>query len=1062
MIARPSIQLGLITFLAPALVLAQANKTPTPREPGATPQPSATQFDSTAMQALEWRNVGPFRGGRATTATGVVSNPLVYYMGATGGGVWKTEDAGTSWRNVSDGFFHTGTIGGIAVSEVDPNVIYVGTGEAPVRGQSSSYGDGVYKSTDAGRTWSHVGLENTRQISKVIIHPRNDDIVYVAAQGSRWAPTDDRGIYRSIDGGKSWKRVLFVDKSAGPGDLSMDPNNARVLYAAFWDHQRTPWQVRSGGPNSGIWKTTDGGDTWTRLTEGLPKMMGKIGVSVSGANSDRVYAVIEADEGGVFRSDDAGKNWRRTSDDRITRARAWYYTVVAADPKNADALWLINAPLLRSIDGGRTFQNVNVPHGDNHAIWINPNNPLNVINANDGGANISFNGGKTWSSQMNQPTAQFYRVEVDDRFPYSLYGGQQDNTTVVTKSRTFGPGIDRDDWAIHAGCESASFAFDPKNPRYTYATCYQGIIEEFDSETGTRRNIQAWPALGLGEPSDLQKYRFNWQAPLTSSPQDRKVLYHGGNVLFRSSDRGVTWTAISPDLTRNDKSKQGLGGTPFTNEGAGGEVYGTIFYIAPSPHDAATIWVGTDDGYLQLTRDGGKSWTNVTPKGVPEGQFNTIEVSPSDAATAYAVFTRYKLNDNAPHIYRTTDYGKSWSDLAGGLPQNYPARVVREDPKRKGLLYAGTETGAWVSFDAGARWQKLGKGMPPVPVTDLKVHDDDLAASTEGRAFWVLDDLTTLQQMSDATAKADVELFKPRRTYRTDGFTLPTEVPSLGKNPPSGAVLRYSLAQAADSTSLLKLEIVDGSGTVLRTFSSKAAPPAGPGVPPTPTLAAKKGLNQFVWDLRADAPSRVAALFTVGQPTGYRVGPGTYTARLTLGSRTVSQPFDVLNDPRIQVIAAEQQQQIAVAKAIVAKVNEIHQAVTELRSVRDQANTLATRAKEIPDGTTLGAEAKKVSAKADTIEARLVQPKIKTFQDVINFRNGLSDQYMYLQEAVEGSAGPVTRGATERGSDLDAEWAQWRAKIEVLLGTDVPALNALAAQKGVPAVIVKTKPKVAS
>jgi photosystem II stability/assembly factor-like uncharacterized protein len=1053
-----------LTLVALALVaapaLAQQKRPPLPKEPGA-PTQSPPAFDSTALQALQWRNVGPFRGGRATAVAGVPSNPLLYYMGATGGGVWKTEDGGNSWRNITDGFLNVGSIGAIAVADDDPNVIYVGTGEAPVRGQSSSFGDGMYKSTDAGRSWTHIGLEGTRQISKVIVHPRNDDLVYVAAQGSRWAPTDERGVYRSGDGGKTWKRVLFVDRSAGPSDMVMDPNNSRVIYAAFWDHQRTPWQVRSGGPHSGIWKTTDGGDSWTRLTEGLPKLMGKIGVSVSAANSDRVYAIIEADSGGLFRSDDAGKTWRRTSGDRLLRARAWYYTVVTADPKSPDVVYVINAPIVKSTDGGRTFAPISSPHGDNHALWINPSNSLNMVNANDGGANVTFNGGKTWSTQMNQPTAQFYRVEVDDRFPYRLYGGQQDNTTVVIANRNFGPGIDRDDWAIHAGCESASFAFDPKDPRYTYATCYQGIIEEYDTVTGARRNIQAWPALGLAEPSDLQKYRFNWQAPLTSSPHDRRVMYHGGNVLFRSDDRGTTWTAISPDLTRNDKAHQGLGGAPFTNEGAGGEVYNTIFYVVESPHEAGTIWVGTDDGLVQLTRDGGKTWSNVTPRGLAEGQVNAIEVSPHDAATAYVAFTRYKWNDDTPHLFRTTDYGKTWTDLAGGLPQDYPARVVREDPKRKGLLYAGTETGAWVSFDAGARWQPLGRGMPKVPVTDLKVHDDDLAASTEGRAFWVLDDLTTLEQMSEQVAKAPLHLYKPRRAYRIDGITLPTQVPDLGTNPPSGAVLRYSLGAKPDSAQALTLDIVDAAGAVVRHYTSQAPAPGGPGVPPTPALPVKAGLDQFVWDLRGETPSRVSGIFLAGQPSGYRVAAGTYTARMTLGATTVSQPIEVVDDPRIRVDPADERKQVALAKALASRVDEIHKSVVELRSVRDQANALIARVKDTPDAASVAAAAKAIVAKVDTIEGRLVEPKHKTFQDVINFRNGLSDQFIYLQDAVDGSAGPMTQGATARSAELEQQWAEWRARIDALLTKDVPALNTLAAQKGIPAIVIPPRAKVA-
>jgi photosystem II stability/assembly factor-like uncharacterized protein len=1027
------------------------------------PQSSGEAVNKEMMpyQALEWRLVGPFRGGRATCITGVSSQPMVYYMGATGGGVWKTEDAGINWHNVSDGFMKTGSVGAIAVAADDPNVVYVGMGEAPVRGQSSSFGDGIYKSTDAGKTWTHIGLENTRTISKVLIHPRNEDLVYVAAQGSRWAPTEDRGIYRSTDGGKTWKKILFVDPSTGPSDFAMDPSNPRILYAAFWDHQRTPWQVRSGGLHSGIWKSTDGGDNWTRLTEGLPKVMGKIGVSVSPANPDRVYANIEADDGGMYRSEDAGKTWHRTSEDRVIRARAWYYTVVTADPRSADVVYVINAPIEKSIDGGKTFTTLPGPHGDNHALWINPNNPLNMANANDGGANITFDGGKSWSTQMNQPTAQFYRVDVDDLFPYQLYAGQQDNTTVVIKSRSFGSGIEQSDWTIQAGCESAHFAFDPKDPRYTYATCYQGEIAEFDVKTGIERNVEEWPALGLAEPSDQEKYRFNWSTPVTTSPFDRKVLYHGGNVLFTSSDRGNTWTAISPDLTRNDKAHQGQGGAPFTNEGAGGEVYNTIYYIAPSPHEVGTIWVGTDDGLVQLTRDGGKTWTNVTPKGLAEGQTNEIEVSPFDAGAAYVAFTRFKWNDNTPHILKTTDYGKSWTELAGGLPQDMPVRVVREDPKHKGLLFAGTENAAWFSSDDGAHWQTLQLNLPRVPVTDLKIHDGDLVASTEGRAFWILDDIGPLEQLSPDVTKSDLHLFKPRGTYRVTGrgFSIPSG--AMGKNPPTGAIVRYILGAKPEESQELKLEIVDASGAVIRSYSSKAKPqPPAPGAEPgqngPPPLPVKQGMNQCVWDLRSEPPVRVPGIMSQGPLQGYRVPPGTYTARLTLNGKTVTQTFEVVNDPRETQNDADQKRQVTMAKASNDRINEINQTAINLRSIREQLNAIGEHAAGRADAKEIETAAKAIVDNINALEEKLVQPKQKTQQDVVNFRNGIAAQYASLQSAVEGDGGPVTSGEEQRFPDLEKQWADLKQKLNAVL-SDVAGFNAKMKEKGIGAILVPSK-----
>ncbi|MGH7460556.1 MAG: WD40/YVTN/BNR-like repeat-containing protein, partial [Longimicrobiales bacterium] len=601
----------------------------------ATPAGSA-RLDSALYKAISWRNVGPFRGGRSVAVAGVPAQHLTYFAGYTGGGLWRTDDAGISWRNISDGFFKTGSVGAIAVAPSDANVIYVGMGEHAVRGQSSTYGDGVYRSTDQGKTWTHAGLAPTRQISAVRVHPGNADVVYVAAQGDRWKGTAERGIYRSLDGGKNWSLMLRGENpTSGASDLSMDVTNPRILYAAFWDHQRLPWQVRSGGPGSGIWKSTDGGDNWTRLKDGLPALMGKIGVAVSPANPERVYAIVEAEQGGLYRSDDAGQTWRRLSEDRLIQTRSWYYMHITADPLNAGVVWVSNAPLLKSIDGGRTFATVPATHGDNHGLWINPLNSNYLINANDGGASISLDAGRSWSTQDNQPTAQFYHVTVDDDFPYKLYSGQQDNSSVVIRSRSDGGSIGVRDWWDGAGCESANIGVSAKAPRYVYGGCYQGIIDELDQQTGLSRAIMPWPEMNLTEPTDKTRYRFNWTAPILVSQHDDNVIFHGANVLFRSRDRGQSWQPASPDLTRNDRSRQGWGGGPITNEGAGGEVYGTIFVIEESPHDARTMYVGTDDGLVQLTRDGGANWSNITPPAAGDGLVNELEASAHDPATVY-------------------------------------------------------------------------------------------------------------------------------------------------------------------------------------------------------------------------------------------------------------------------------------------------------------------------------------------------------------------------------------------------------------------------------------------
>ncbi|HLE85236.1 MAG TPA: hypothetical protein VJG13_12930, partial [Thermoanaerobaculia bacterium] len=748
----------ILVLLATGLVSPEALEAARRRPAAPAEEAAEHPVDPALFGGLEWRNVGPSRGGRVTAVAGVPGEPFTYYFGATGGGVWKTTDGGTTWKNVSDEFFGSGSVGALAVAPSDPNVVYAGMGESPIRGVATGHGDGVYRSTDAGRTWTHLGLDGTEHVGGLAVHPRDPDVVWVAAQGSAWRTTAERGVYRSKDGGATWEQVLFVSDSAGASGLAMDPTNPRILYAAFWDHDRDPWRIRSGGPGSGVWKTTDGGDTWERLGLGkdggeegrLPEGMGKVRVAVSPARPERVWAMVEADDGGLYRSDDAGETWRLVNGERVLRARAWYYTHVFADPVDADTVYVLNAPFMKSTDGGRTFSRVRTPHGDNHDLWIAPEDNRRMINGNDGGANVSFNGGETWSTQGNQPTAQFYRVDVDSVFPYRLYGGQQDNSTVAIASAARG-GIGRADWYDVGGCESAHVAFDPNDPARIYAGCYQGIISEWDAVTRTERNVMAIPFLGLGTYPKDQPYRFNWNAPIEVSPHDPAVIYHAGNVLLRSSDRGRTWTEVSPDLTRDEEDKQGPGGEPITNETAGGETYNTIFYVAPSPHEARTIWVGTDDGLVHVTRDGGATWAEVSPPGIgtaaEPGQVNAIEVSPHDPAAAYVAVTRYKFGDYRPYAFKTTDYGASWTRIGGGLPEGSWVRVVREDPVRRGLLYAGTETGAFVSFDDGARWQPLELGLPVVPVTDLKIQDDDLVAATQGRAFWILDELGPLRQV---------------------------------------------------------------------------------------------------------------------------------------------------------------------------------------------------------------------------------------------------------------------------------------------------------------------------
>jgi photosystem II stability/assembly factor-like uncharacterized protein len=1005
--------------------------------------------DTSLYQATTWRNVGPWRGGRSVAVAGIPSQPLTYFAGYTGGGLWRTDNAGNTWRNISDGFFKVGSIGAIAVATSDNNVIYVGTGEHAIRGQSSTYGDGVYKSTDQGRTWKNVGLGATRQISAVRVHPQNPELVYVAAQGDRWKGTLDRGVYRSTDGGKTWALVLKGENlTSGPSDLSMDPTNPRILYAAFWDHQRQPWFVRSGGSGSGIWKSTDGGDTWTRLSGGLPRLMGKIGVAVSPANPDRVFAIVEAENGGLFRSDDAGKTWRLLSGDRLIQTRSWYYMKVIADPQNPEIVWVLNAPVLRSIDGGRTFASVPATHGDNHALWINPTDSRYLINGNDGGASVSLDGARSWSSQDNQPTAQFYHVTVDDDYPYKLYSGQQDNSSVVIRSRSDEGAIGVRDWWNGAGCESANIGVSARNPRYVYGGCYQGLIDELDQQTRMTRDIMAWPEMNLTEPTDKTKYRFNWTAPILVSQHDENTIFHGGNLLFRSRDRGQSWAPASPDLTRNDKSRQGWGGGPITNEGAGGEVYGTIFVVEESPHDAKTMYVGTDDGVVQLTRDGGTTWTNVTPREATDGLVNELEVSPHDAATVYLAFRRDRLGDPAPYAYRSTDYGRSWTRITNGLRDGEPVRVVREDTERRNLLFAGTETGVYLSYDGGGRWQPYSGNLPIVPVTDLEVRHGDLIAATEGRSFWILDDLGPVRQHADSVVTAAAHIYTPRPAVHggAGGFGNPS---NAGRNPPSGATVFYRLGTPPDSTVTVTVEFLDARGSVVRSLSNKEGTGAA-------RLAPRAGINRVSWDLRRAAPTQLAGVLLFGAPgnAGARVTAGDYQVRLKVGEVTKLARLEVRNDPRLQATATQVAERDSVANMLVQRIGEMHDAVVRIRDVKAQVQGFVTRTKDADSAKAIAASGGAIVKKVEGLDPRLTT-KASNGQDIINYANGINGQVGFLLGQVEGN--PVlTQGARERIAELERLWRALRGEVEAV-EADVEAFNRLLSAAKVEGVVGKKK-----
>jgi photosystem II stability/assembly factor-like uncharacterized protein len=1021
----------------------------------ATAQDSDEIEGARPYSAMRWRSIGPFRGGRSVASTGVAGDPLTYYMGTVGGGVWKTTDAGTTWANVTDGQLATSSVGAIAVSESDPNVVYVGMGEHAIRGVMTSHGDGVYRSTDAGRTWSHLGLDRTRSISRIRVHPNDPDLVYVAAQGAPYGANDERGIYRSEDGGGSWELVLHVDENSGASDLAMDMTNPRILYASFWDHRRLPWQVVSGGEGSGFWKSTDGGDSWVEINEGLPELMGKTSIDVSRANPDRLFAMIEADPGGgLFRSDDGGASWSLVSDNWTIRARAWYYIEVFADPLDEETVYVLNAPMMKSIDGGRTFANVPVPHGDTHDLWISPDDSDVMINANDGGANVSFNGGDTWSTQRNQPTAQFYRVNVDNRFPYYVYGGQQDNSTVAIASRGAG-GVTWKDWYGVGGCESGRPAFDPDEPRFVYAGCYMGIISEFDHQTGASRDIAAYPVMPAALQGREMKYRYNWSAPIFVSLHDVNTIYHASNHVVRSRDRGMTWDEISPDLTRDEDEKQGYGGGPITNEGAGGEIYGTIYAFTESPHEQGTIWTGSDDGLVHITRDGGATWTDVTPDDWGEVVVNEIAVSPHDPATAYAALNRYKFNDFTPMAYVTHDYGDSWGEISEGFAEEAWVHVVREDPKRPGLLYAGTETGVYVSFNGGEEWEQLELNLPNTPINDLIVQEreNDLVVATSGRSFWILDDLSPLQQAFDF-GEATHHLMMPRHAYRLAGGG--GGGGGEGQNGPGGAVIDFVLGAAPGDGEVVKFEFLNATGEVVRTLSTAPDEDVSPGARP---LTVKAGPNRMVWNLRHEAIPNIPGAYVFGSLQGRRVIPGSYQVRMTVGDWSMTQPLEVRKDPRVDATLADYVEQDAFVAEVAAELTAIHRAVDRNNDVRGQIETLLERIAEDDRGIDVTEEGSALASELETVADSLYQSRTVDGQTVINFPTRLKFQYVFLHGNASGAEGAVSMGSRDVLRDLRARWTVHRTTTEDLLGPRLDAFNDLVQDAGFSVIIAPPRPR---
>ena len=1008
--------------------------------------------DPELMSSLKWREIGPWRGGRVTAVTGVPGNDRLYYMGATGGGVWKTVNAGITWENISDEHFNVGTIGAIGVAESDINVIYVGTGEAPIRGVTTSHGDGMYKSTDAGATWTHIGLEHAGQISRVIVHPKKPDLVYVAVQGQIWGPSE-RGVYRSEDGGESWTQVLEVDDETGATDMSMDPTNPRIIYAAMWEHGRKPWYVKSGGTAGGIFKSTDAGDSWNKLAGGLPEVIGKIGIDVSASQPNRIYAIVEAEpeKGGLYRSDDFGESWKLLNSDRILWTRAWYYIHIKADPVDENTVYVLNAPFLKSIDGGKTFERLRTPHGDHHDHWINPENSDNMINGNDGGATVTFDGGKSWSSIVNQPTAQFYRVITDNLTPYRIYGGQQDNSTVAIASETYDRGIGREDFFPVGGGESAHIAFDENNPRLIYATTINGTLTEYDHQNKRVRPIKPYPEYVFGQQSKDLKYRTNWNAPVTTSPHDPSIIYYGTQILLRSNDRGVTWTEISPDLTKNEIDKQGLNGGPLTAENVGAEFYGTIFYIVESPHEPGTIWVGSDDGLLHVTRDHGDTWKNVTPENLRGAMINAIEVSPHDPGTAYVAVAGYKMNDFDPYIYKVTDYGEDWDRIDGDLPDDNFVRVVREDPARAGLLYAGTERSMYVSFDDGDNWQSLDLNLPPVPITDLKIRQGDLIAATQGRGFWVLDDLPIIRQVNDSQARKSLHLFSPGEVEMIRGGR--SAGTNEGSNPSRGVTLTYYIAD--DEEGPLSIDIIDLSGNVLNTYSSEESdfdrcitsfqdertkfevkhPTMNPGV------------NQWTWDMRHGGLNCIEDLILYAGFDGATVMPGDYQILISVGDSQSTASVTLLPDPRSDATSSDYEFLSARLVEVTDLLNEL---VDDLAAARKSRGEIVTLLADFPNVEGLQLAGESAIDRLTIWENTVTQTQYGTYEDEDSMPPMLDVHIRHVLDVLDEAGAPVAAGSLLRLEDMKDQWAERKAELIGIAESDIATVNDWAETNGIP------------
>lgn len=1030
-------------------------------------------IDSKLFNALRYRNVGPFVGGRSLAVTGVMGDPLTYYFGATGGGVWKTNDGGNKWFPISDSTFQSSSVGAIAVAQSDPNVVYVGMGETDIRG-NITYGDGVYKSTDAGKTWKHLGLKETYSIAHIAIHPRNPDVLFVAATGNIWASNKERGVYRSKDGGKSWQQVLAKNDSTGAVDVVFDPSNPQILYAAMWQCYRNHHSMSSGGLGCGLYKSTDGGDTWQLLSQnpGMPKgLLGKIGIAVAPTNGNRLWAMIEnKDKGGLYRSDDAGETWTHVTDNPNLKQRPWYYMNVAVSPKDENHLIILNVNAFKSKDGGKTFQRIGVHHGDTHDVWINPNNPDNYIIGDDGGGEVTFNDGETFT-ELDLPTAQFYHVSVDNDFPYNLYGAQQDNSAKRIASRSDEATIGTRDWYTVAGGESGYIAADPLDPTVTFGGSYDGLITRLDKKNNQEQTINVYPEYFMGSPSGDRTYRFQWTYPIVFSPHDPKTLFATSQYVHKTTDYGHSWETISPDLTRHDPATLGPTGGPISGDMTGAETYATVFTFAECEHEKGVYWTGSDDGMVHVSRDAGKNWSDVTPPKSMLGDFalmNLIETSRFDKGKAYLAATRYKLNDRKPYLFKTTDYGKTWTLITNGIPEDEYTRVVREDPHRKGLLYAGTERGVWVSFDDGDNWQKLQLNLPLTPVHDLVIQkrEKDLVIATHGRAFWILDDLSPLHEIMDKAVSADAHLYKPRPSYRFQGggrFVI-DEFMSEGENAPNGVLVRYYLKESPKEE--VKLQFFTAAGDTIIAYSSKKdrkgeevrAPKdffANPKARRPDVLATNAGMNVFLWNMRYPNATEVEGTNVMwsGSTTGPKAVPGKYKVQLVIGKTIIKeQEFEILKDPRVKTTDAEFKAQFDLLMKINNKLSENHKGVNQIRKVREDISAYQKAVKDTALATKLKKQAKPLLEELDKIESVLMQPKSKAGQDALNFAIQLNDKLAGVGSVVSSADTKPTKSSYDAYNDLAGKIDKQLDRLKTVLQKEVPAFNDAVRQADVKAI----------